>query len=401
MYCPKCMSATDHGSMGLCPNCAAPLADIPAPLSTGPVGHKNGQSPENVHAAAVMPEGIHAAHADASFHEEKEEFFSLENGARFNKQAEEADSAEQDILHASVFGQKPDSKTNSPSTEDTIFTNVRPRGSTQHQSPSHDLLENAFEEFNKNDQRAHSPRSKSLAITALLGGLIVLSCVAAGIYYHNHTTERESFVQAPSRTLTLPSSDSPSTTLKNTPHVEQQSQLADNQTTVQNPTGQTSHIPEPKDGQDKPPKEAHAADTSASQQRPAFNGEASAVAPAPAPPTAELQALPQEDKKTGPGTLAPTQSGSVGTSASGPAIAKRGSHILLCGSFKSKEKALKLAAKIKAKGYIPSVEKADLGGQGVWYRLKIAGFSSKDAAEKARVELNKKLKLAAIVSKRT
>jgi cell division protein FtsN len=76
------------------------------------------------------------------------------------------------------------------------------------------------------------------------------------------------------------------------------------------------------------------------------------------------------------------------------------SYVLLCASFQNKEKALRQAAKIRAKGYAPSVEKADLGSRGVWYRIKISGFNSKDTAEKARRELNKTLKLEAVIAKR-
>jgi cell division septation protein DedD len=91
------------------------------------------------------------------------------------------------------------------------------------------------------------------------------------------------------------------------------------------------------------------------------------------------------------------QNDRVSSSANSRTNSDSGSYLLLCGSFQGREKALKLAAKIKAKGYMPFVEKADLGSKGIWYRIKIAGFDTKGAAEKVRDALNRKLKVAAIV----
>lgn len=68
------------------------------------------------------------------------------------------------------------------------------------------------------------------------------------------------------------------------------------------------------------------------------------------------------------------------------APAASGSYVLQIGAYKSQADAEKAWRGYKAKhaallaGYGPDVAQADLGDKGIWYRLRIAGFASKDVA---------------------
>lgn len=97
------------------------------------------------------------------------------------------------------------------------------------------------------------------------------------------------------------------------------------------------------------------------------------VAPATAPPRqiadlikAPAKAQPQPPVAVAPGDL--------------------GAYVLQIGAYKSQEEADAAWNAYKAKhatlvaGYAPNVMRADLGDKGVWYRLRIGGFSNKDVA---------------------
>jgi hypothetical protein len=68
------------------------------------------------------------------------------------------------------------------------------------------------------------------------------------------------------------------------------------------------------------------------------------------------------------------------------APAASGSYVLQIGAYKSQSDADNAWRSYKAKhaallaGYGPDVAQADLGDKGIWYRLRIAGFASKDVA---------------------
>ena len=99
---------------------------------------------------------------------------------------------------------------------------------------------------------------------------------------------------------------------------------------------------------------------------------AKAMAPAPAKPPA-------------PATTAPKQLAANAPSAAQAPVAS-GIYLLQIGAYKSQGEADAAWTVYKAKhaallaGYSPNVAQADLGDKGVWYRLRIAGFSSKDVA---------------------
>ena len=110
---------------------------------------------------------------------------------------------------------------------------------------------------------------------------------------------------------------------------------------------------------------------------------AAAIGPATAPPRA-LSATPVQN---------PTASAKAGPSpaatkpAPSPAAASAsGAVVLQIGAYKSQADADTAWTVYKSKhaalltGYAPNVQQADLGEKGTWYRLRIAGFPSKDVA---------------------
>jgi cell division protein FtsN len=111
----------------------------------------------------------------------------------------------------------------------------------------------------------------------------------------------------------------------------------------------------------------------------------------PAQPETKVAALPQAASKP-PAQLAPPvetppQQTAKAESAPPAATASTGGEYLLqIGSYKSEDEANAAWASGKTKhasilaGYSPDVKKVDLGDKGVWYRLRIASFADKGAA---------------------
>ena len=100
------------------------------------------------------------------------------------------------------------------------------------------------------------------------------------------------------------------------------------------------------------------------------------VGPATAPPR-PLSAAP-------PATPAPAKPTVPVPAASAPEAS--GSYVLQIGAYKSQADADTAWTTYKTKhasllaGYSPDVRQADLGEKGIWYRLRITGFPSKDVA---------------------
>jgi cell division protein FtsN len=104
---------------------------------------------------------------------------------------------------------------------------------------------------------------------------------------------------------------------------------------------------------------------------------AATAAPAqPSAPLALATAAPKQLAANAPPAPAPV--------AQAPAAS--GAYVLQIGAYKSQAEADAAWNTYKAKhaallaGYSPNVAQADLGDKGTWYRLRIAGFSSKDVA---------------------
>ncbi|HUO98411.1 MAG TPA: SPOR domain-containing protein [Rhizomicrobium sp.] len=69
-----------------------------------------------------------------------------------------------------------------------------------------------------------------------------------------------------------------------------------------------------------------------------------------------------------------------------PAAVTSGSYLLQVGAYKSQDEAMAAWKAYQSKhssllkGLSPDVQRADLGGKGVWYRLRVSSFADKNAA---------------------
>jgi hypothetical protein len=129
-----------------------------------------------------------------------------------------------------------------------------------------------------------------------------------------------------------------------------------------------------------PPKPVPAMKPSQLPAQPA----AAPIGPATAPPRA-LNAMPAPPVAVTakPATAKPVP---VATPAPASVPAAGGSFVLQIGAYKSQADADTAWTTYKTKhasllsGYSPDVRQADLGEKGIWYRLRITGFPSKDVA---------------------
>ncbi len=94
-------------------------------------------------------------------------------------------------------------------------------------------------------------------------------------------------------------------------------------------------------------------------------------------------------KPAAPKPVAAVPANPVASAAAKPAAVKPvagGSYLLQIGAYKSEAEAMAAWKTYEGKhaallsGFSPDVQKADLAEKGVWYRLRIASFSDKDAA---------------------
>jgi cell division protein FtsN len=138
-----------------------------------------------------------------------------------------------------------------------------------------------------------------------------------------------------------------------------------------------------------PPAKPVAAPVKTAEATPAPKAAPIAKTPAPAPKAAAT-APAQPSAPLAPATAPPKQLAANAPPAPAPVVqapaAASGAYVLQIGAYKSQAEADAAWNSYKAKhaallaGYSPNVAQADLGDKGTWYRLRIAGFSSKDVA---------------------
>jgi cell division protein FtsN len=108
-----------------------------------------------------------------------------------------------------------------------------------------------------------------------------------------------------------------------------------------------------------------------------------AAAPKPVPTMKPAQLPAQSSRPAGPATAAPR---TLAASAPAAKPAASGGTVLQIGAYKSRADADTAWTIYKSKhtallsGYSPDVQQADLGEKGTWFRLRIAGFPSRDVA---------------------
>jgi hypothetical protein len=113
---------------------------------------------------------------------------------------------------------------------------------------------------------------------------------------------------------------------------------------------------------------------------------AAPIGPATAPPRTLSAANTPAAAAPAPKPAAPAPKPAAPVAASTPAAAPAGAAVLQIGAYKSQADADRAWATYKTKhasllaGYSPDVKQVDLGEKGTWFRLRIAGFPSKDVA---------------------
>ena len=233
-----------------------------------------------------------------------------------------------------------------------------------------------FKEPTSENKPAAATGAKSLAISVCIGAILLMSVIGAGIYYLKYNASDTAPAQIGSKPLILPAPAAPAPAYKIPPEATPLNSVkteANRPLEAAQPTPQPA-VPAPEkapeaiaDAARQEIKTEHAQEPDTdikTQQREAF--QASQAKPGSTPPARENM--------------------------------QPGSYILLCGSFKSKQTAQNTAEKLKQQHYPAVMEEADLGAKGVWYRIKVGGFSSKDATEKTRLEIKRKFNIDALAS---
>lgn len=111
----------------------------------------------------------------------------------------------------------------------------------------------------------------------------------------------------------------------------------------------------------------------------------------------EKPAAEKPETSTGP---PPASQPSRPSPASPPPAAAEGSYLVQTASFRSAEDALTLQKRLAQKGYAAFVQSADLGEKGVWTRVFIGPFPSKEEAQAVVRRLQKEERLSGLVKKR-
>ena len=238
MYCPKCTKEIQHTTDLTCPYCAAALVDRPPLSDNTPADSSDNHVHAVFEADEIMHDGTLPADSTSMQPASQENIFFLadevddaadkkidyDDPRRITSASQ--DSSEQGMTLDAVFRQILDAKTAASEdipAEPAGGSHVSNAASGTHQDHSRELLDKAFEEINTDDRRATASGTKSLAITMLLGTLVLVCVIGAGIYYLKHTPARETAMQMPVKVLSLPASDAPAPTLKSSGATEQKS----------------------------------------------------------------------------------------------------------------------------------------------------------------------------------
>jgi cell division septation protein DedD len=105
-------------------------------------------------------------------------------------------------------------------------------------------------------------------------------------------------------------------------------------------------------------------------------------APAPAPAPTPAPARPPEEPRA----------------ARAPAASAEGAWTLQLSASQSKDEADKFAARLRDRGYAPFIAKAEVPGKGTWYRVRMGGFPTKEAAARYLQDFKRETQLSAFVA---
>lgn len=86
------------------------------------------------------------------------------------------------------------------------------------------------------------------------------------------------------------------------------------------------------------------------------------------------------------------------TKAPPPETSPDGAFTLQLSAFQDKAEADRFAANLRDKGYAPFIVEADLKAKGIWYRVRMGRFPSKDAAGRYLADFKRETSIDAIVT---
>jgi len=119
--------------------------------------------------------------------------------------------------------------------------------------------------------------------------------------------------------------------------------------------------------------------------------------------------MPSPSAPTPPATISPPTQPAAASSKMVSAIIKReldrtpaapstaGSYYVQAASFRDANVAAGMQSKLQAAGFASKIQRADVAGRGTWYRLQVGPYASREAADNARIELDKKMHMQGIV----
>lgn len=77
-----------------------------------------------------------------------------------------------------------------------------------------------------------------------------------------------------------------------------------------------------------------------------------------------------------------------------------GAFVIQVASFRAEDDARKLVARLQKRAMNATIERADLGSKGVWYRVLCGPYGERAVADRAAAELQKEERLSALVRRR-
>lgn len=256
------------------------------------------------------------------------------------------------------------------------------------------ILEKALEELEPTPPKKPPRKKKSFALPVLVGTLLLVAVVGAGLYVLNILEPSSSTVSQ--RTTALPAikkarSLSPSFTTRgdnaSAPALSGVASQAPSTDNLQAPTSNTPAGEAPIISQQQAAKE-EAQNTYASSSiipsglqtplegRPAKTLEATVAQQTK--PEHEKVSLP-ETTKTSRQPEEPDQKPSIASSQK----PSPGTFSIHSGSYRTFQVAQGEVRRLKSKGFDAFIEKVDLSEKGEWYRVKIGVFTSKEQADQA------------------
>jgi cell division septation protein DedD len=130
--------------------------------------------------------------------------------------------------------------------------------------------------------------------------------------------------------------------------------------------------------------------------------EAQKPAPAPAEPPPAPARSEKKEVAAPPTTVSVAPSRTVAIAPEGPSAmpqppADPGKFTVQLGASQDRTEAAQLAARASAAGLKAYVAEARLPGKGVWYRIRIGAFADKDLAERFRRDVERELRVPAVV----